>query len=214
MDVRQKVAAFFADYPQHELAKHETILRPGEAVAKVFYIVEGRIDQYDITKSGDEVVTNSFKPGAFMPMSAAINQTPNDYFFEAAVPTLVRIAPADKVVDFLRANPDVALDLLARVYRGVDGVMRRMAHLMGGDAHSRLLFELLNAARRFGEPADGQSVRLRLTETDLAQRTGLARETVNRLLQTLKADEVVRLERGCIIVNNPAELEVRLGEDL
>src|SRR4051812_32598848 len=155
-DTTQKIADFFNNYPLHTFRKRQLLIRAEETPAGVFYITEGRVSQYDITPGGNEVVVNVFKPGAFFPMSTAINRAPNHYFFEASTVVTARQAPLDDAVTFLHDNPDVAFDLLARVYRGVDGVLRRMAHLMGGNAHTRLIFELLNAANRFGEAqADG-----------------------------------------------------------
>src|SRR5687767_2658077 len=138
-DVKAKVVRFFTQYPLRTFDKREIIVRAETELPGLFYLTEGRVSQYDITSSGNEVVVNVFKPGAFFPMSWAMNDTPNHYFFEASAKVVAHVAPAADAVQFLRDNPDVTLDLLGRVYRGVDGVLRRMAHLMGGDAKTRLL---------------------------------------------------------------------------
>lgn len=146
-----KVSIFFNNYPLRTFEKRQILIRPETPLPGVFYLVEGRVSQYDIASSGSEVVVNIFKPGAFFPMSTALNNTPNYYFFETSTEVKVRVAPAEAAVHFLQDNPDITLDLLKRVYKGTDGVLRRMAHLMGGDAKHRLLFEILNTAYRFGE---------------------------------------------------------------
>lgn len=213
-NTKEKVIAFFDQYPLQTYRKREVLLHPEEPVRSVFYITEGRISQYDIAPNGSEAVVNVFKPGTFFPMSSAINDTVNHYFFESSLKTDVHVAPKADVVHFLRKNPDVVFDLLARVYRGVDGVLRRMAHLMGGDAQTRLIFELLNATYRFGEQQPDGSMLVRLTEGDLAKHSGLARETVSRLLQDLKAGGLIAMNRGGIRVSSAADLEARLGTGL
>jgi len=207
----QKVTEFFAAYPLRTFDKRQLMVRAGDSLPGVFYIVEGRVSQYDITPAGNEVVVNVFKPGAFFPMSWAINDTPNQYFFEAATDVTARVAPAADAVQFLKDNPDVTFDLLSRVYRGVDGVLRRMAHLMGRDAKTRVLFELLNAAYRFGEPCADGSVFVSLKEGDLARHSGLARETVNRSMQTLKATGLLTVTHDGITIKSPKQLELLLG---
>ncbi len=189
-------------------------MRAEEPPEGVFYLAAGRVSQYDITPTGNEVVVNVFKPGAFFPMSWAVNDTPNHYFFEASTAVTVHLAPAADAVRFLQDNPLVMYNLLSRVYRGVDGVLRRMAHLMGGDARSRLLFELLNAAYRFGETQAGGSVFVTLKEGDLAKHTGLARETINRNLQSLKAAGLVTISHSGITIPNISRLEDLLGQNL
>jgi CRP-like cAMP-binding protein len=205
---------FFGAYPLRTFEKGETMLQAEETLPGVFYIVEGRVSQYDITPNGNEVVVNVFKPGAFFPASSAMNNTPNHYFFEASTKTVTRVAPAAEVVQFLKDNPDILFDLLSRVYRGVDGVLRRMAHLMGGDSKSRLLFELLNAATRFGEQRSDGSVFINLKEGDIARHSGLARETVNRTIQDFKASGLVGVTRAGITVRSIEELEAVLGVEL
>lgn len=214
MDVPNKVSSFFEQYPLQTYNKHELLLHAEEPIRSVFYIREGRVSQYDIAPNGNEVVVNVFKPGAFFPMSSAINDIENHYFFESSLETKVHVAPKADVVRFLRDNPDVLFDLLARVYRGVDGVLRRMAHLMGGGAPSRLIFELLNAAYRFGEQQPDGSILVHLTESDLAKHSGLARETVSRLLQELKAASLIETSRGGFLIRSSAGLEARLGATL
>lgn len=190
------------------------MLRPDEPLSSVFYIIEGRVSEYDITPGGNEVVVNAFKPGAFFPMSSALNQLPNAYFFEASTGVKAHAAPPETAVRFLKDNPDVTLDLLARVYRGTDGVLRRMAHLMGGDAKSRLLFELLNAANRFGDMRPDGSIAIPLKENDVARHSGLARETVNRHIQILKAKGQLEVSHQGMVIKDVRELETLLGTRL
>jgi CRP-like cAMP-binding protein len=169
------------------------------------------VNEYDITPDGKEVVVNIFKPGAFFPMSSALNATPNDYFFEASTTATVHIAPPEAAVQFLQDNPDVALDLLKRVYKGVDGVLRRMAHLMGGDAQHRLLFEVLNAVHRFGEQQGDGSWLLLLNESDLGKHSGLARETVNRNIKSLKDAGLLKIGAKTMVIVDLKKLEALLG---
>ena len=212
--VANKVQQFFGTYPTHSYAKDQIIVPAGEEPPGVLYLTTGRVNQYDISPTGNEMVVNVYKSPAFFPMSWAINKTPNDYFFQAATTVTVHQAPAAEAVAFLQANPDVMFDLLSRVYQGMEGVLRRTAHLMGGDASSRVLFELLNAAQRFGEPTEQGGVSLRLKESDLAKHAGLARETVSRTLQKLKAKGVVTIKDRQLTIRSMDKLQRALGKEL
>lgn len=214
MDVTTKTRTFFEKYPLRTFTKRELLLHAEEPVDSVFYITDGRVNQYDVASNGNEIVVNIFKPGAFFPMSTVINDTTNHYFFEAAMPTTAHVVPKEDAIRFLQDNPDVLFDLLARVYRGVDGVLRRMAHLMGGGAESRLIFELVNASYRFGEQKTDGLIHISLSESDLAKHSGLARETVSRILQKLKAMELVEVSQSGIVIRNVKDLEAQLGTRL
>lgn len=209
--VTRKVDKFFGHYRLQKYPKGQILILDDDGADHVYYLVKGRIKQYDVSQRGDELVLNLFKPPAFFPMSLAINKTPNPYIFEADSYVEARQAPADEVVAFLKANPDVMFDLLSRLYRGVDGVLGRMAKLMASSAESRVLYELLLDARRFGAPQKDGSLKLDLTEKDLASRAGLSRETVSREVRKLKEKNLVGIRTRSIEIMNIVELEKELG---
>jgi len=213
-DVAEKLREFFAKYPERVFAKGQIVVHGGEEPAGIFYMIEGRVSQYDIATNGNEVVVNVFKPPAFFPTSWAINKTPNQYFFKASTRVVAKLAPPEEVVAFLRREPEVLFDLLARVYRGTDGLLRRMAHMMGGDARSRLLFEVITATYRFGKKDADDVWRTPLNEGELALQSGLARETVNRVIHGLKAEGLVIISSAELIVPDIIRLQDELGADL
>ncbi len=211
--VAGKVAAFFSAFPKHKFEKGELLVRAEQEPPGVFYLVRGVVSQYDITLAGGTVVVNAFKPESFFPMSCAINNTPNHYFFEAATEVAAHIAPSNAAVAFARKNPDVLFDLLARVYQGADGILRRTAHLMGGNAQTRLQFELVNAACRFGEQQSDGTIFIPFSEDDLAKFVGLARETVSRHVQKFKNTGLVKVNRKGFVCDLD-RLKEQLGESL
>jgi CRP/FNR family cyclic AMP-dependent transcriptional regulator len=211
-DSTKKTVAFFTQFPLRVFNKRQLLIRPDEPLPGVFYLLEGRASEYDVTPSGNEVVVNVFKPGAFFPMSNALNDTPNTYFFEASTKITAHVAPPSMAVAFLQENPDVTLDLLKRVYRGVDGVPRRMAHLMGGDASHRLLFEIMNAAYRFGELQPDGTLFVPLNEGDLGRHSGLARETVSRNIKSLKEAGLLKVDGKGMVVTDVKKLESLLSD--
>lgn len=213
-DIQQTIRTFFTQFPVKRYDKGQVVFNPGDPITKVLYIVKGSVAEYDISPAGNEVVVNVFKTGAFFPMSFAINRLPNEYFFETLAPTDVYVAPAEDVVAFIKEHPEVMFDLLGRVYRGTDGLLRRMAHLMGGNATTRLLFELSNAVRRYGSYDEAGGATLQLTENDLAKRSGLSRETVNRTMRKLKDAGLVKVQKTTIVIPDFARLERTLGSRL
>jgi CRP-like cAMP-binding protein len=210
-NINQKITDFFATYPAKHLAKGQVLVQANENPPGIYHIVSGQVRQYDISDQGSEVVVNVFKAPAFFPMSWAITGTPNQYFFEAATELEVRLAPAADAVNFLRQNPEVMFDLLVRLYSGVEGLQRRMAHLMGGTAQTRVAFELVVACKRFGDQQADGSYDIEISEEELARRSGLARETINRELASLKRQGVIVVDHGHVVVRDLLRLESSLG---
>ncbi len=212
--VSKKIEKFFTKYPLKHFDKSQILIYAGDDPLGIFHLISGQVRQYDITEKGEEVVVNLYKPPAFFPMDWAINKTPNQYFFETSEPTVLRIAPASEVIEFLNANHDVTYDLLSRLYSGTTGMQRRMAHLMGGSGHSRVLFELLVECKRFGKLQTDGSYLLMMHEDELARNAGLSRETLNREIVKLKSLKLIDITHKEIIIKDLKRLEEELGSGL
>jgi len=207
--LKRKIQAQFSRYPLRTYPKGQILVFADESPDHIFYVVKGRIRKYDVSYKGEEVVVNTFKPGAFFPMSWAINRTPNSYLYKTEEPAELHIVPVEDALEFLKSNPDVMLDLLSRIYKGMDGVLGRLVHLMSGTAKSRLIYELIIECRRFGRKDDEGRCVLSISETDLAAQSGLARETISREIKNLNG--IVGIKRGAIVVSDMAALERLLG---
>lgn len=205
--VAAKVDKFFSKYPKRSYPKGQILVFADESPEHIYYIVKGSVRKYDVSYRGDEVVLNVFKPPAFFPMSWAINNSPNKYFYKAETDTELHIVPTAEALIFIKDNPDVMLDLLSRLYKGMDGLLGRMVHLMSGSAKSRLLYELVIESRRFGKKNSDGGIQLSVSEGDLAGRTGLSRETVSREIHKLKNQDLVSLKHSGIIVKDIAAIE-------
>jgi len=197
-----RISQFFAPYPNRLYTKGQSLIWHDENPPGVIYLLAGTVGQYDINKNGQKIMLNIFKPSAFFPLSWAINHTPNVYFFEALSDVECKIAPAERVVDFLQLNSDVTFDLLGRVFKGTDGLLKRLNEAMTGTARSQLMLELAISTYRFGIlNADGSHT-IKIKTTELATRTGMSRETISRELKKLAEQDIITNNRGHITVHN------------
>lgn len=199
-DIHSKIEQLFSNSTTKIYTAGSLITLAHQDPKGVMLLVDGIVEQYDITPDGNKMTINMFKPQAFFPMSWAINKTPNDYFYAAATDVTLKQINADQAVQFLHANPDVMFNLLSRVYRGTDAILRRLVLTAGGVASSRLIYELLIEAYRFGE-AHGESAKtVRVKRTSLAERSGLARETVSRELHKLQQEGLLTCTNQKIVL--------------
>lgn len=212
-DVGKKIETFFGSYKLREYDKSYTLIHADSEPTSILNLVTGQVRQYDINERGEKIVVNVFRPPAFFPMSWAINKTPNQYSFETATNVTLRQAPPERVIKFIKSNPDVLFDLLRRVYLGTDVILRRMAHLMGGSARTRLLYELLLEGRRFGKLNHNGTCVIPMYIYELAARTGLSRETASREITKLKSLGIT-VSHGAINVNSLKRLQTELGNSL
>lgn len=210
-DVATKVAEHFSQFPKRSYPKGQILVFADENPGHIFYLASGKVRKYDVSYRGDEVIVNIFKAGSYFPMSWALNHSKHTYFYKTEEPSEVHVVPTEAAIDFLKANPDVMLDLLSRIYRGMDGLLGRLVNLMSGTALSRLIYELVIECRRFGRlERDGKYV-LSITEVDLAARAGLSRETVSREMKKIKEQGLVEVMDRHITITDLKALEGKLG---
>lgn len=201
---------FFSQFKSYKYKKGEILIHAGDEPSGIFYLTKGRVKEYFISKNGDEFIVNIFKPISFFPMSWAINGTQNDYFFEAMDDVETIKAPREKVVLFIKSQPEVLFDLISRVFKGMDGILQRMTYFMSGSAYKRLITELLIDAKRFGKK-EGTKVTLNATEKDIASQAGMSRETVSREFRILKEKGILTFARNEIIISDINRLEDELN---
>lgn len=199
--ITDKLTKYFSKYELKKYPKGKLITLANQEPAGISLLVSGLVEQYDITPEGNKLTVNVYKPPAFFPMSWAINKTPNAYFFGALTDVELKQADADETVAFLKANPDVMFDLLSRVYRGTDALLRRLMLAASGIAASRLIFELLIEAYRFGTENNDGMVLVKVKQSVLAARSGLARETVSRELHKLEQESLITRSKQEITID-------------
>lgn len=211
---REKVDRFFSGYRELRYSKGEIIVFAGENNNNVYYLIEGKIRKYSVNYKGDEIILTMFRPPSFLPIAQAINQkTINRFYYAAETDVVVRRAPTQNVVEMLNKNPDVMMQLLLRVNRALDEFLGRAVSLMASNALSRVAYEIYIETTRFGTKEDEHYL-IGLTERNIAARTGLTRETVNREIRKLKDMNAVAVERRGIIVKDLGYLEKKLYKEL
>src|SRR5690606_19295417 len=134
----EKIQSYFSTYPVRTYKKGELLIQAGDT-PPAYSITSGLVTQYDIAKNGTKLIVNIYKPGSFISLASILNNIPSTFFFEASEPTRTHVAPSADVAMFLKDNPDIVYDALARVTRGSDGLMLRLARAMEGSAEGRIL---------------------------------------------------------------------------
>lgn len=213
--INDKIQQYFGEFRLQSYSKGTVLTLAGQEPVGISLLVEGAVEQYDITPAGIKTVLNIYRPGAFFPMSWAINSTPNQYFFEASTDVKIRLSPADEAINFLKDNPDVMFDLLSRVYKGTDVMLKRAVLTASGQASARLAYELLIEAYRFGEKTSEKTYEIKIKHSTLASRVGLARETVSREMKILEREGIVEKRANGIKVDIKAlESKIDLATQL
>ncbi len=212
-DATTQVDIFFSRYPEQKKKKGTILIQPEDPANTVFYLRQGVVKQYTISPEGEESTVNMFKQFAFFPMYVVVTDLPHKHFFESITDVTYNAAPAKEVLTFVKDKPDVLLDLLRRMYIGIDGLLHRFEYSMSANSRIKTVYTILNAAYRFGEKTPhGTHIPLRITHKELATMAGTTRETLSREIKKLENEGVITIEENQIIIPDIENLQALLSE--
>lgn len=188
------------------LARDEYVIRSGDRADELIVVASGKLKDMIITKEGDEIIHVLFvpgmvcgEPGFFAPERERVANV------VALEPSTILVLQRADVVPFLMRYPAALMRLLERMavmIRSSAEIIVSMAHL---PLPQRLLLRFLMIADR-RNPNRPELVTAKITQSDLAAMVGASREHVNRAVQQLIADGVVRGEDGRYVICDPENL--------
>lgn len=197
--VPKKIESFFLNFPQETYKRGDCVIRPDETkITHVYLLESGFVRQYALSRDGEEKNLMLFRPPAIFPIVYVLDPSENNhYFFEAQSDVVVRKVPAEKVVEFLHANPDSLFELTVRFARGIAMETLMLENIMSTCALHKITVVLLNFARRFGTPQKyGVRIEFPLTHKEIGNYAGVTRETVSREIQKLIDKKLITKENN------------------
>jgi CRP-like cAMP-binding protein len=183
--------------------KGEFIIRPGETPSGLYYISNGMVKAYDITKYGDENLLIIRRRGEILGLTWAITGQDRGIIYAALAPTTVFQITRDQFTSFIHNNPQTALplvDMLVDMYRLHS---ERILTLEYRTVRERLVSFLLNTAERFGkQEKGGLLIDVPLRQQDIASSISATRETTGRELAALERQGLVQHQQSRILLTN------------
>lgn len=207
----KKLNDFYAQGKAVNYKPREIILRAGEPIFGVFLLKKGYVRQYLISEDGDEVTIHLYRPDTFFPITLLIAKAPNRYYFEAETAVETYRLPPEKVIEFVKQNPDVLFSLSERFAQAIVGLSKRVESLALGSVYAKVISTLSYLANRFGEEKDGQIViYLPITHNEISAWIGAKRETVSRQMEKLSKAEIVAHYKHFLVIKDKKKLAQEL----
>lgn len=187
--------------------KGEFIIRPGENPQGVFYILEGLVKAYDITKYGEENLLIIRKANEIFPLIWSITGEGRHVIYEALSPVKVLRLDQRRYLNLLKQNQDLLpplLDVVLEMYRIHS---ERIINLEYRSVRERLISFLLIMGQRFGKETEhGIFIEAPLKQQDIASSINATRETTGRELAQLIRKGLISNVQSHITIKNEAKL--------
>lgn len=175
----------------------EYILHEGEEPIGLFMVIHGCVRLSCLAPDGREQVLGIIRGGENFNAVPVFDGQPNPATAQARSNVECLFIPRDHMLALVRNHPDLALVLLGEMASQLRKLMALVEDLAFRSVRERLARQLL---------IEGKSGMIHLTHKELAERIGTVREIAGRALRRLAEEQVIRLERGRIIILNPEAL--------
>lgn len=182
--------------------RQAVILRAAQAVDALTIIIKGRAKTVFLGRDGREVILDVYRSGEVLIESLAIDATLPDTQVLSLEPVTVLTIARQAWTAWLRARPDVALQLLGECVARLRRTRHTAASLALLDVHRRVARTLDQLAEPHG---DERIVPTRLTHQEIASMVGASREMVSRTFKSLTQSGFIRVEAGRIVVRGALE---------
>lgn len=192
-------------------ARGAQVLAHDPAQRDVLVVVSGAVECSGVNAAGDRFVLGRFAAGDLVGLVRLLPGKTTAYTYHALQDTLLVHVPADHLRALLDAHPllwrEVAMLALARQHDSIVTLQRRGFRRTDQSLAQALLRLLVHGPTE----SRGSSVRLRVSQGDLAAMVSVSRQTINKELRQLTEMGIVSVTYGELEIRDLAALN-RLAE--
>jgi CRP-like cAMP-binding protein len=191
--------------------KGDFIIRPGDTPHGVYYIYNGLVKAYDITKYNEENLLIIRKEDEIFPLIWGLTGQERHVIYQALAPTTTWQISRETFVEFIESRPGALaplLDMTLEMYRLHS---ERILNLEYRTVRERIISFLITMSHRFGtKTPDGLLINVPLRHQDIASSINATRETTSRELSGLERKGLIGNSQSMITLKDMAALRKHL----
>ncbi|QZA33170.1 Crp/Fnr family transcriptional regulator [Hydrogenibacillus sp. N12] len=198
---------------ERTFAKRSIIFTEGEEQKDVYFIVDGWVKVYKMGGQGNERIISILQKGDMFPHIGLLQQRRYPGTAEALEETLVLWMTREALRTLITTHQEIQLALWDMLEKKISDLQAQLSAALSGEVRQRLMTVLVHLSLTDNQKT-GAAIRLPLTHQDLASMIGTTRETVNRVLNDLKKEQLIDYRRGEIRLLNVAALKQKMGQEV
>jgi CRP/FNR family transcriptional regulator len=188
--------------------KRTVIFMEGSDKEAVFFIQDGLVKTFKTDENGNEFIVSFLKTGEMFPHTGFFNQNPYPATAEAIVDTRLVAIPVRSFDQLLTDKPMIAIKVMRVMSEKIKELQEKLQQLTGNDVQDRGVTFLLKLAENYGTlKEDHIHIHLPMTHQEFANVIGTTRETVNRLINQLRKENIVEPHRDGFIIRDYTALK-------
>ena len=193
-----------------KISKGSVLFAEGDEGDHLYVIVEGKLKLGTSSGDGRENLLSILGPGEMFGELSLFDPGPRTSTATAVTDAKLLSLGQEKLIPWLATNPNVSLQLLARLAQRLRRTNEAVGDLVFSDVPGRVAKALIDLGERFGKQTDeGLFVHHDLTQEELAQLVGASRETVNKALADFAGRNWLKLDGRAVLITDFERLSKR-----
>ncbi|MGK7894741.1 MAG: Crp/Fnr family transcriptional regulator [Xenococcus sp. (in: cyanobacteria)] len=185
---------------------NQLVLLENDWGGSVYFILDGWVKIRTHNLDGKEVTLNILGKGELFGEMAALDKTPRSTDAITLTPTIIGRIPAEDFVDILNTEPIAGVRLAQLMARRLRQINRRL-QLREANSTSRVADAILFLVEGQGKETPGGKEIPNLPHREISSLSGLARETVTRVLTKLEKKGLIQRDTDWLRVPDVLALE-------
>lgn len=184
--------------------KKQMLYAEGKRPRFLYYLLKGKMKAYKTHEDGKEYITDLFGEGDFMGYTALIEDRNYDDSATVLEDAEVLQIPRDEFLQMIYSDINIAAKFIQIVTRNVKEKEERLMSLAYSSLRKRVAKALVDIVEKFRLKEAAHPIEI--TREELAQYVGTATESLIRTLSDFKAEKLVDIRSGKVMVNDVDKL--------
>jgi CRP/FNR family cyclic AMP-dependent transcriptional regulator len=196
-----EIEAMIAASKHYRVAPREMIVNRGEIPTDIFFIIRGSVAVMVEHEDGHELIISYLGPGEFFGELGLFSDTAlrSAWISARTECELVRIE-YQRFKVMLRADPELLMQLTGQLAQRLRNTSEKLGDLAFLDVTGRVASTLLQLCQDSQAITHPDGMLLRITRQELGRLVNCSRQMATRVLQTLEAQGLIKVEGKSIIV--------------
>lgn len=192
-------------YEVEEYDKKQMLYQEGRRPRFLYYLVKGKVKCFKSHEDGKEYIINLYSDGDFIGYTALIEDTNYDDSASILEDAEIMQIPREDFLQMVYSDISIASKFIHIITQNVKEKEERLLNLAYSSLRKRVAKALVNIVEKFN--LKEQTSPIEISREDIAQYVGTATESLIRTLSDFKAEKLIDIRSGKIMVNQVEKLK-------
>ena len=192
-------------YNIESYSKKQSLYQEGKRPKLLYYVVKGKVKGIKTHEDGKEYITDLFSDGDFIGYPALIEDKNYDDSAVILEDADIMQIPREDFHKMLFGDLNIAAKFIKIITKNVKDKEERLLSLAYSSLRKRVAKALVDIHEKFN--VDGQNKSIEISREDIAHYVGTATESLIRTLSDFKAEKLIEIKEGKILITNLDKLK-------